>query len=70
MKRDIRKGFSEQRKRAYPSIEDQLDALWKIISALPVEINATPEGRAMARKISEVKERFPKTNTPKNKDGR
>lgn len=28
MKKDIRKGYGECRKRAYPSIEDQLDILY------------------------------------------
>lgn len=44
------------RKRAYPSIGDQLDALWKAIGPGLDH----PEAKAMLRRIQDVKARNPK----------
>lgn len=54
MKVDIRQGYAEQRKAAYPPIEDQLDALWKG-GAAEAEMRA---------KVAEVKARFPVATLP------
>lgn len=51
MKRDIRVGYAEQRKAAYPPIEDQLDAFWK----------GGQDLAAMRAQILAVKEQFPKS---------
>lgn len=50
MKRDVREPYDVRRKAAYPSIEDQLDALWK----------GGTEAEAMRKRVAEVKARFPK----------
>lgn len=48
MKKDIRKGYAEQRRRAYPSIADQLDKIYH-------------EGlESWQAEISAIKKKFPK----------
>ena len=49
--------YDMQRKRHYPPIGDQLDAIWKLVGSLGTD--ATP-ARDMLAKIEEVKARFPK----------
>lgn len=46
-----------QRHAAYPSIGDQLDALWKLVAAMDV---SDPYARDMLKKITAVKESIPK----------
>lgn len=50
MRIDIRKGYVDQRKAAYPTIPDQLDAFWK----------GGQEAEAMRQQILAVKADFPK----------
>jgi len=50
-------GYAAKRAREYPSIGDQLDAIWKLVGSLGTD--ATP-ARDMLAKIEEVKARFPK----------
>lgn len=47
--------YKEQRAKAYPSMGDQLDALWKIV-------NGTPDAQSDATKakIAAVKQQYPK----------
>lgn len=54
MKVHIKAGYRQNRKRRYPSIEDQLDAIWK----------GGADEAAMRFKIKGIKEKFPK---PKDK---
>lgn len=46
----IRADYAEKRRNTYPSIEDQLDALWK----------GGNEAEKMRARIERVKERYPK----------
>ena len=46
--------FSDSRRRAYPTLEDQLDAIWKGGQAM----------EDMRAKIQAVKDKFPKPVTP------
>lgn len=51
MKKDIRKGYAEKRRRAYPSIAEQFDKIYhEGVEAWQADIRA-------------VKERFPKNET-------
>ena len=50
MKVDIKIDYAKQRAKDYPSIEDQLDALWKGEPAMTV----------MKARIQAVKDKFPK----------
>lgn len=51
---------SAKRAAAYPLVPDQLDAAWKILQALPVELlkDAPADALAVMQQVKEVKERF------------
>lgn len=49
--------YATRRRREYPSIEDQLDALWKSFPAGGLG----PEGEAMRQIVQAVKAKYPKT---------
>lgn len=51
--------YAKLRREGYPEIGDQLDALWKLIAALP-QANNIPEVKSMLQKIEAIKTRFPK----------
>lgn len=52
--------YRAQRIRRYPRVEDQLDAIWKILAHLAAAgVDLGPEG-AMLDQIQEVKQRNPK----------
>jgi len=51
----IRADYRAQRRRAYPKIEEQLDAIWK----------GGAEERAMRDQIKGVKDRYPKVRDEK-----
>ncbi len=51
------------RRDAYPSIGDQLDAIWKALRANPDLL--PPDTQAMLQKIDEVKTNYPKPDTGK-----
>lgn len=48
--------YQLQRARAYPSVGDQLDVLWREMQALPL----TKEANAMLKQIQAVKAEYPK----------
>ena len=50
--------YRKQRAAAYPSVEDQLDAIWKWINAFGA--HPSPEAAAMLDRVKAVKMRFPK----------
>lgn len=52
----------EEKDGGYPSVGNQLDALWKILGALPPEAlaDAPKEAVAVMRQVQAVKTRFPK----------
>jgi hypothetical protein len=47
--------YKENRKKEYPAIEDQLDALWKVI-----DVSGVPEAEAIKADIEAVKAKHPK----------
>lgn len=53
------KPYWEQRKEAYPEIGDQLDAIWKVLAALPDEA-LTSEAQQLLASIQKVKTDIPK----------
>lgn len=50
MKLRVKQDYAELRRKEYPTIGDQLDAMWKGGAAL----------QEMAQKVAAVKEKFPK----------
>ena len=50
MKINHQSDYAARRRKEYPSIEDQMDALWK----------GGEEAEAMRAKVIEVKQRYPK----------
>jgi hypothetical protein len=50
MKINVPVDYADRRREEYPSLADQLDALWK----------GGADAEAMRKKITEIKERFPK----------
>jgi len=50
------------RAKAYPSVGDQLDAIWKTLQTLSAEMQMPPETVAMLEKINAVKARYAKGN--------
>lgn len=50
MKIDVKVEYDQRRKEEYPSLEDQLDALWK----------GGKDADAMRKKIMDIKAQFPK----------
>lgn len=59
MKITIKQDYAAARRKAYPSLADQLDAVWKHISAQPGP--KQPDVQAMLDKVAAVKARYPKT---------
>lgn len=53
MKIAIEVDYKNRRKEEYPSLADQLDAIWK----------GGEEAEAMRKRIMAIKDTFPKTNT-------
>lgn len=51
--------YAQLRRAAYPTIGDQLDALWKLVEELKLK-DMPPETAAILETIVEVKETFPK----------
>lgn len=49
--------YREKRRKAYPDIGDQLDAMWKMLSAVNPK---TPEAEAMLAEVQAVKAKYPK----------
>lgn len=58
MKLKHTRDYREARQPEYPSIPDQLDAIWKALAVSG--LNLPPETLAMLRKVRKVKERYPK----------
>lgn len=58
MHKEPEPSYQLRRAREYPSQGDQLDDLWKLIRALPLEL--TPEAYAMLDRIQMVKNNHPK----------
>lgn len=50
MKFKVKQDYAELRRKAYPSIQDQLDALWK----------GGKDAEDMRQKVQAVKDKFPK----------
>jgi hypothetical protein len=59
VKLKVKQDYAELRRKDYPDIGDQLDALWKGGTAL----------EEMARKVAAVKEKYPKPSGDKNAQG-
>lgn len=57
--------YEVARKKAYPDVKDQLDAIWKFIEAAKGKVELPDEVEAMATKIRYVKVRFPKDGIKK-----
>lgn len=51
--------YVERRAKEYPSIGDQLDAIWKLVAGLPKR-DVPPETQQMLNRIDGVKQRLPK----------
>lgn len=51
--------YVERRAKEYPSVGDQLDAIWKLIAALPKK-DVPPDAQQMLGRIDGVKQRLPK----------
>lgn len=58
MKIAHRQNYADLRRRSYPRIEDQLDALWKFLADTPGKKPA--EVQAMLDTITAIKTRYPK----------
>lgn len=56
MKITVKGDYRTLRAQEYPSIGEQLDALWKEMQALP----RTQEAEAMLQRIRDVKAKYPK----------
>ena len=61
MKLKHTRDYREARRPEYPSITDQLDAIWKALAVSG--LNLPPETAAMLQKVRKVKETYPKTTT-------
>lgn len=60
--------YKGQRRREYPDIGEQLDALWKIINQLRLEgVNIPQDGDDMLGRILTIKKKHPKP-TMESKD--
>lgn len=49
--------YETRRRAEYPPIEEQLDAIWKALEAIP---NLPPDTAAMLDRIRRIKQDFPK----------
>ena len=54
----IENGYKDQRMAAYPSVPDQLDAIWKILQATS-GIAYPADALAVSEQITQVKEDYP-----------
>lgn len=59
MKLKVEQDYAELRRKDYPDIGDQLDALWKGGTAL----------EEMARKVAAIKKKYPKPTGDKDAQG-
>jgi hypothetical protein len=50
--------YQAKRERDYPSVGDQLDAIWKALE--PGKANLPKEARDMVERVQGVKQKFPK----------
>jgi len=57
MKIHVTGDYRQRRAQEYPSVGEQLDALWKEMQALP----RTEEAEAMLQRIRDVKAKYPKS---------
>lgn len=59
--------YSERRRREYPDVREQLDALWKIFDRLDkrAEIDIGEDGREMLSRVIGVKTKYPKARSDK-----
>jgi hypothetical protein len=58
--RPHRREYLTKRKKEYPPIGDQLDALWKLIQANADKIDLA-EAAPLLATVQEVKDKYPKT---------
>ena len=59
MKLKHTRDYREARRPEYPAIEDQLDALWKVIEHL-TEASLPPDAEDLLDRVRQVKARYPK----------
>lgn len=59
--------YKEKRKEEYPSIAEQLDAIWKIIGSIPFADGVPEEAITVFDQIRAIKEKYPKTETDSKK---
>ncbi len=59
LKASIKRDIAEARWAEYPSIGDQLDAIWKILETLGVK-DVPQDAAEVMSKVTLVKEKFPK----------
>ena len=65
MKHDLRASYKEARAPRYPSVGDQLDALWRLVAALEDQgLALPPETAGLLTEIAGVKARSPKIPDP------
>jgi hypothetical protein len=58
MKIKIKQNYRTRRKQEYPDIGEQLDAIWKIVGALPGKKDADVQD--ILDRVNAVKARYPK----------
>lgn len=60
MKINHKSDYAARRRAEYPSIADQLDALWKLIDATTGAANIPADSATVLNAIKAVKQKYPK----------
>ena len=62
MKLQVKRGYVESRVRTYPSVQDQLDAIWKILKELidTHGVEMPEDAVAVLWQIQQIKQTYPK----------
>lgn len=62
VKEKAKTAYKKQRQQAYPTVNEQLEALWSVVESLQTQkIDIGVEGTDLLSKINGVKDRFPKS---------
>lgn len=57
---NVNKDYSKERKSSYPSVGDQLDAIFKAIDSIAGSVNIGDDALKMLSEIKSIKSKYPK----------